>query len=263
MKRTAGVARSWTRLAGGAAVTAAVLALLLLRGQNAPHAKVDGSFPESTGMNRSLSSAPKEPAKDISFGVPRFLRPEKPADRHFQARLIWDRAIASGGRVPVAAELFDGETRDPAWAPAMELVLKNRLRQAGELLANVGLKGTDLQAPECRTSTCRLEYHYTDQDLATLSATGLVPAGRPPYSLLVRQTGPFSRTSSDLRPEPIEVVDGVTRFKQVVYLVFGETDSDPDRYAEWVSETRRRHAEYLRTHGPQVRIKGLPPPEQR
>jgi hypothetical protein len=36
------------------------------------------------------------------------------------------------------------------------------------------------------------------------------------------------------------VVDGVTRFRKAVYVVFGEQESNPDRYAAWVAGFERQ-----------------------
>jgi hypothetical protein len=245
---------------GGTALTFVVAAGLLWRREGAPSPTGNDGGARRAGepaAHLSVARAPHVSATKIpSFRLQPGLAqpglapaPEQPVPLHAQAIHLKDRARAEGSRVPPSAELFDGDQRDPGWAPAMERALQERLRQAQETLANVGLSGVRLKAPDCRTSTCRLELEYTSADLATAGASGNLVPGEEPFGFLMRQTGPFSSSSSDLRAEPTKVVDGVTHYRQLLYLLFGEQESDPERYATWVAETLRRHAEYRRTHG--------------
>jgi hypothetical protein len=264
MKRTDGVALLWTKWLGGAAVVLAALAVLLLRQRSSLNAEEAGKAPESRVASGSPSESGEPGQRALSGQVPRFQvqASERSSEGHSQALRLKERASASGGRIPPAFELFDGEARDPGWAPAMEQAVNDRMQQAGAVLSNAGLKGARVKAAECRTSTCRLEFDYTDQDLTKAREAGALSRDQSPFGFLVQQTGPFARASSDLRPEPVEVVDGVTRFRQAVYLVFGEAESDPRGYAAWVSEARRQ-MEHRRSLGPMVKVKGLPPPELR
>jgi hypothetical protein len=260
MKGFEGVVPPWAKWVGGAALIIAVVAVLVLKdwgGTVGPRAEIASQI--AVKKRATLGDS----ADQSRGSVPRFRPAVRPGERHFQALLMKDRARAEGGQVPRSSDLFDGEERDPIWAPAMEGALKERLKLARELFANAGLKDIKLLEPACRTSTCRLELEYTDRELAKAREAGGLPADQEPYGFFVRQTGPFSRSSSDLRPEPLEVVDGVIRLRQTTYLVFGENESNPDNYAQWVSDTHRQHAEYRQKRGPSVTIKGLPPPELR
>jgi hypothetical protein len=140
----------------------------------------------------------------------------------------------------------------------MERVLTDRFHQNREVLAAAGLNTTVIQDPECHTSTCRFEIHYSEQELAQARQAGALSKNDVPTGFLFQKTGPFARSWSDAKHEPVEVVDGVTRMRQVVYVVFGESESDPGKYAEWVAEARRE-VEYQRSLGPKVPTKGLPP----
>jgi hypothetical protein len=265
MKAPARATLLWTKWLGGAALVLALLALLLIRERGEASGGDGDSQSSSWATNAPASSTSLARTKQAaSSNVPRFQveASDKPEERHFQALLAKQRARATGGRIPSTPELFEGEARDPVWAPAMERALGNRMQRARELLTSAGFEGTRIKTSECRTSSCRLEFEYTDRDEAKGRENGTLKADERPYGYLVRETGPWATLSSDLKPEPIEVVDGVTRFRKTVYVVFGEQESNPDRYATWVAEAQRQQAEYLKT-APAVKIRGLPPPEQR
>jgi hypothetical protein len=253
MNTTARAALLWTKWVGGAAVVLAALALLLLRDRPAHVAGGVDHTPVTPAAGGQTAIVSRTRTKHASSStVPRFQLPApvKPGERHFQAMLAKQRARARGERIPGTPGLFEGEARDPVWAPAMERALDDHLLRAREVVAKAGLKETRIHAPECRTSTCRVELDYTDRDVASARKAGTLGADELPYGLIVDETGFLAQLTSDLRPEPIEVVDGVTRFKKVVYLVLGAEESDPGSYAAWVAKAQRERAEYLKIAGP-------------
>jgi hypothetical protein len=243
---------------GGATALLMLLALVMLRQRGSQQARDrargDGQAERGPSSTDAVAQRRAGPSN-----LPRFTpQPERSGERHSQALLMKQKARASGGRVPGSAELFDGETRDLVWAPAMERSLSERFRQNQDVLVAGGLKSATIQAPECRTSTCRFEIHYTDQELALAREAGVFTAKLAPSGYLFQNTGPFARSWSDYQTEPIEVVDGVTRMRQIIHVVFGEQDSDPGSYAAWVAEARKEMA-HQKSLGPKAPAKGLPP----
>jgi hypothetical protein len=244
--------RSRRVLLSGLAVVGLVAGLFALLRNRSADGPAEQSGPEGrAGLadqsgRRNPSSSRGSPAT-----VPRF-QVQTGRARHFQAIRAKDEARRTGARVPRSADLFEGEERDPVWAQAMETTLQGRLREDARRLQSAGLKDLQIPEVECRTSTCRMSFEYTNQAFGTKS----------PYDILVENTGPFSESSSDLRPEALKVVDGVTHYRQTVYLLLGERESDPNGYGQWVAEVHQRHLRF-RSKAPPVVIRGLPPPEMR
>jgi hypothetical protein len=244
---------------GAATVVLALLALLLRQRDGKQASSDPGSETAQSDRGPSWIGSVEQGKPTTSSSLPRFTpRPEKPGERHSQALLIKQKARANGSRIPGSAELYDAEGRDPVWAPAMERILTDRFRQDQEALVAAGLKTAKIQDPECHTSTCRFEIHYPEQELAQAREAGVFSEKLAPSGYLFQNTGPFARSWSDNRTEPIEVVDGVTRMKQIVYIVFGEAESDPGSYAAWVADARREMA-HQSSLGSKVPTKGLPP----
>jgi hypothetical protein len=203
--------------------------------------------------------APERVAPRTLGRVPLFRTEVKPASPHSQALRAKTEARASGAPVPGTAALFEAEARDAVWAPAMETALAGRFDRARALFPKAGLDGVDV-AQSCRTSTCRIEVEYTQETVDRIRALGSPDTN--PYGYLLGQTGPFSQSSSDQSPQPIAVVDNVTRYRKVIHLAFGEQDSRPGQYEAWYTEVKRRWDEARARNGPVVRRRGLPPPEE-
>src|SRR4051794_22886352 len=53
---------------------------------------------------------------------------------------------------------FNGEERNPVWAPAMEQALEKILTP--ERMRELGIEGTRMSSRECRSSACALEFEY-------------------------------------------------------------------------------------------------------
>ena len=258
MQQSGGVALGWVKWMGGAAVVLTLLGLILSARRPSNHAMVATSEQGGPAAPTNVSAERSKPAR--SGSIPKFQSQpsEYPAERHFRALLQSNRARASGSRIPTNAELYDAEARDPVWASAMERTLTDRFRQNREVLVAAGLKSATIQDPECRTSTCRFEIHYSEQELAQAREAGVFTDKLAPSGYLFQNTGPFARSWSDYRKEPIEVVDGITRMKQIVHVVFGEQESNPGSYDAWVAEARQEMAQQ-KGLGPKVPTKGLPP----
>jgi hypothetical protein len=245
------------RWIGAAAAVLALMALVILR-PNRPAGDEAASVDGNPGQGPASMISVERGKRSGTGSLPRFTpRTETPGERHSQALLLKQRARASGGRVPTSAELHDAETRDPVWAPAMEQTLSDRFHQDRKILAEAGLRSAKILAPQCRTSSCRFEIHYPEPELAQARQAGAFSAKDVPTGFLFQHTGPFARSWSDARHEPMEVVDGVTWFRQVVYVAFGEAESDPASYAAWVAQARREMEQQKRL-GPQVPTRGVP-----
>jgi hypothetical protein len=203
--------------------------------------------------------APERLGKRPVIGVPLFRTEVKVVSPHSQALRAKTEARANGASVPATAALFEAEARDPVWASAMEGALAGRFHRARALFPDAGLKGVEVKQ-SCRTSTCRIEVEYTQEAVDRIRR--LDSQSTNPYGYLLGQTGPFSQSSSDESPEPIAVVDNVTRYRKVIHLAFGEEDSRPSQYEAWYTEVKKRWDEARARRGA-VRQRGLPPPEER
>jgi hypothetical protein len=204
--------------------------------------------------------APERVGKRPVIRVPQFRTHVKAASPHSQALRAKTEARANGASVPRTAVLFEAEARDPVWASAMEGAMAGRFHRARALFPDAGLEGVEIKQ-SCRTSTCRIEVEYNQETLDRIRR--LDPQSTNPYGYLLGQTGPFSQSSSDESPEPIAVVDNVTRYRKVIHLAFGEEDSRPSQYEAWYTETKKRWDEARARRGAVVRHRGLPPPEER
>jgi hypothetical protein len=192
--------------------------------------------------------------------LPVFRSTQRVPSRHTAAIRAKDEAHSNGTRVPRTHHLFEAEGRDPVWAPAMEQALVDRFHRAEQLLASAGIDGVVAKS-ECRTSTCRLQVEYPADALEKAKSLGTRHSD--PYGFVVKTTGPIAGSSSDELPEPIAVVDGVTMYRKIIFMAFGEEDSDPRNYAAWAAEKHRRFAEYRAKHPESRPMVGLPPPEDR
>lgn len=204
--------------------------------------------------------APERLGKRPVIRAPLFRTEVKAVSPHSQALRAKTEARANGATVPPTAALFEAEARDPVWASAMEGALAGRFHRARDLFPDAGLKGIEVKQ-SCRTSTCRIEIEYTQETLDRIRR--LDSRSTNPYGYLLGQTGPFSQSSSDESPEPIAVIDNVTRYRKVIHLAFGEEDSRPSQYEAWYTEVKKRWDEGRARRGAVVRQRGLPPPEER
>jgi hypothetical protein len=236
------------RIGWAAAATLALVLVLVLAGsrrERRPPARERAAMAPPPAIATERSTAPRPLAR-----VPRFRTQVKVLSPHSRALRAKNEARASGNSVPATAALFDAEPRDAVWAPAMERALADRFRRGQEILAMAAMTGVEIKH-SCRTSTCRIEVEYAAHE-------------RNPYGYLLGETGPFSQSSSDETPEPISVVDGVTKYRKVIHLAFGDEDSNPGRYESWYTEVKRRWDQARNRPGADLRLRrGLPPPEER
>jgi hypothetical protein len=217
------------------------------------------SDPAPSATDREPPIAPDRVGKRTAGRVPRFRTEVKPVSPHSQALRAKREASANGTSVPRTAALYEAEARDPVWAAAMESALAGRFHRARALFPDAGLGGVEVKQ-SCRTSTCRLEVEYTEETVDRIRALGSEDSN--PYGYLLGQTGPFSQSSSDESPQPMAVVDNVTRYRKVIHLAFGEQDSRPGQYEAWYTEVKRRWDEARARSGPVVRRRGVPSPEE-
>jgi hypothetical protein len=225
-------------LAGGALLLAFAL------GRSGSRSPPPGGTPELRQAGAPDDAATRRSAGSGAIAPPRLIVPSAdPHERRYQAYRAKEEARRSGSWI-ASPELFEHEERDPVWAKAMERTLGGRLEKAHDLLAKHGLSEMQLTDIECRQSTCRMIGYYTDRALERARAAGQLGPRDSVYTFLVHETGPFSQSSFDARPEPFKVEDGVTHFRFPIYLVFSEQESDPDRYDDWVDRRHRSWVEH-------------------
>ena len=137
---------------------------------------------------------------------------------------------------------FDEETRDDAWAPAMEAAMRRRLDPS--LLASLGLAEVTITELVCRETTCRLVYEYPVQLAVLVAARGLPPSTSP-LALLEEQEGPPAPVNLGWRRE--ELWREHTPFIRLSadFRLDGDAH-DPARYDEWARAQLPRTRETFR-----------------
>lgn len=151
-------------------------------------------------------------------------------------------------------EGYNEDERDPSWAPGMEATMRSRFDKTD--FAAAGLAGMSVDAVECRSSTCRLEFTYPGSLKAAIERRATEDGLSPdvgPIDYLAIETGPLAPASilgsveqyKDARGLDYERVTGVVGFRQ--------NTLDPAKYGQWLaerkdfgSEAKRRFRERLR-----------------
>lgn len=133
--------------------------------------------------------------------------------------------LITGEDIPGWWELsYRSEPRHPEWAPAMEEIIRGRF--APEVFARLNVVGLDDVRVECRTSTCFLEVEWIDR------------VGVDPMKVWGRASGPLASGTGTVNGRPPHEAVG-DRVRSAMFLTFGPTEIDPNRYGAWVEEQRR------------------------
>jgi hypothetical protein len=158
--------------------------------------------------------------------VPSFVRPET-----LPPRLA---PVAEEGRTTTEMDAFDAESRDPAWAAAMENTLARRFDPGS---VPPWLASMNLETMECHAHSCRMVVSYPAEltRLASDRGVGQASAAQTPLDHLVRETGPVAGGTSVVSTESTSESDGSTSVRVTAVLAFGPDDSNPASYPDWVS----------------------------
>jgi hypothetical protein len=138
----------------------------------------------------------------------------------------------SRGTPPMDA--FDAETRDPAWAPAMENALARRF-DPGSVPG--WLAGMNLETMECHAHSCRMVVSYPTNLTSAASDRAVAQASQAqtPLDHLVRETGPVAGATSVVSTESTSEAGGSISVRVTAVLAFGPDESNPATYTDWVS----------------------------
>jgi hypothetical protein len=147
-------------------------------------------------------------------------------------------------------DFFDNESRDEAWARAMEARITHRF--APEVLRPLGLPAMKLDSIECRATSCRIEVSWAEADAATAQAQpDTEKYGGDPLTYLSLRTGWLASLASRVRPLFGEnwvpgtyfvkrTQDDAGRFSTTTILLFGDEDVDPDAYEAFAAGSLAR-----------------------
>jgi hypothetical protein len=154
-------------------------------------------------------------------------------------RFITSRTTAAFPGFPVDTPaspdlLFDRETRDPIWAPAMESALAN-VFVASATLARLGLAEMVVTDISCRQTTCRFEYEFPSQLVNLVRATGLRPSS--PMVLVEEAVGWAAPRGAGLHRIAFQR-DGAAFTRMSIVLGFDEASWDPASYPQWLQSQR-------------------------
>jgi type II secretory pathway pseudopilin PulG len=154
-------------------------------------------------------------------------------------RFITPRTAAAFPGFPVDTPaspdlLFDRETRDPTWAPAMESALANGF-VASATLARLGLAELVVTDITCRQTTCRFEYEFPSRLVNLARATGLRQSS--PMVLVEEAVGWAAPRGAGLHRIAFQR-DGAAFTRMSVVLGFDEASWDPANYSQWLQSQR-------------------------
>jgi hypothetical protein len=154
-------------------------------------------------------------------------------------RFITSRTSAAFPGFPVDTPaspdlLFDRETRDPTWAPAMESALANGF-VASTTLARLGLAEMVVTDISCRQTTCRFDYEFPSRLVNVVRATGLRPSS--PMVLVEEAVGWAAPRGAGLHRIAFQR-DGAAFTRMSVVLGFDEASWDPASYPQWLQSQR-------------------------
>jgi hypothetical protein len=145
-------------------------------------------------------------------------------------------------------DFFENESRDEAWAGAMEGRVRDRF--SPDVLSGVGLSAMKLDAIECRSTSCRIEVSWAAADAATAQAQPDAESYRgDPLAYLTHRTGWLASLASRVRPAFGETwVPGTYfikrtddgRFTTTTILLFGDEEVDPDAYKAFAAASLER-----------------------
>ena len=124
-------------------------------------------------------------------------------------------------------EAYNGQERNPLWAPRMETALRARFEKHSP--ASVGLEGVQISVKECRDNTCRIDFTYPASMLQMAAPEGFPFKRFTPLDIYIWKAGRFSTALKNL--PPTRLPDGTATETMVV--AFKGPAMDPEHYSTW------------------------------
>jgi hypothetical protein len=126
-------------------------------------------------------------------------------------------------------EAYNGQERNPIWAPKMETALRTRF--ANHPPAAVGMEGLEISVTECRDNTCRIDFTYPASMLHLSAPEGFPFKRFTPLDIYIWKTGRFATSLKNL--PPTHLPDGTAR--ETIVVAFESPAIDPEHYPTWAS----------------------------
>jgi hypothetical protein len=124
-------------------------------------------------------------------------------------------------------ESYNGQERNPLWAPRMEAELRKRFEDNPPAAA--GLEEMKISVSECRDNTCRVDFTYPESLLQRPAPVGFPDKRFTPLDIYLWRTGAFATYLKNLPPSRLP--DGSV--SETTVVAFKSPTIDPESYRTW------------------------------
>jgi hypothetical protein len=170
---------------------------------------------------------------------PRFSRLPLVENRRTRAVDLVMKSRLEGTKLPSWPSMFEQESRDRVWAPAMEEQLAVRIQDANKLFSDNGFSEFQVSEADCRESMCALSVSYPESALARARELNFLKPKETPWGHVLSQLGSLAEIIHETADESVWNSDGSRSIKRRIHLAFGEASSDPAKYLAWQNQMLR------------------------